>query len=154
MGQRQLIIGDRQTGKTTVALDAILNQRGKGVVCIYCMIGKPYSSLVRVLDMLREHNALEYTIIVTGVASLSTAEQYLAPYTACMLGAYFMYSGKDVFVVFDDLTKHAWIYRQLSLINRFRYCVENRLIQVIFFIYIHSLWKEQVCLIRSEAAAL
>lgn len=115
-GQRQLLIGDRLTGKTTVALDAILNQKGKGVVCIYCCIGKPYSSLIKVLDILKEKGALEYTIIVTGVASLSVGEQYLAPYTACMLGEYFMYSGKDVFVVFDDLTKHAWIYREICLL--------------------------------------
>ena len=115
-GQRQLLIGDRQTGKTTVALDAILNQKGKDVICIYCIIGKPYSSLIKVVDLLKEHDALKYTIIVTGVASLSTGEQYLAPYTAAMLGEYFMYKGKDVFVVFDDFTKHAWIYRQLSLL--------------------------------------
>ncbi|MEE8359982.1 MAG: F0F1 ATP synthase subunit alpha [Candidatus Omnitrophota bacterium] len=115
-GQRQLLIGDRQTGKTTVALDAILNQKGKDVICIYCIIGKPYSSLVKVVDLLKEHDALKYTIVVTGVASLSTGEQYLTPYTAAMLGEYFMYKGKDVFVVFDDFTKHAWIYRQLSLL--------------------------------------
>jgi F-type H+-transporting ATPase subunit alpha len=115
-GQRQLLIGDRLTGKTTVALDAILNQKGKDVVCIYCSIGKPYSSLLKILDVLKEHQALEYTIVVTGVASLSTGEQYLAPYTACMLGEYFMYKGRDVFVVFDDLTKHAWVYRQISLL--------------------------------------
>jgi len=115
-GQRQLLIGDRQTGKTTVALDAIINQKGKNIICIYCLIGKPYSSLVKVVDLLREYDALKYTIIVTGAASLSTGEQYLAPYTATMLGEYFMYDGRDVFVVFDDLTKHAWIYRQLSLL--------------------------------------
>ncbi|MFC1666916.1 F0F1 ATP synthase subunit alpha [Candidatus Omnitrophota bacterium] len=115
-GQRQLIIGDRLTGKTTVAIDAILNQKGKDVICIYCCIGKPYSSLLKILDVLKEKDAFGYTIVVSGVASLSTGEQYLAPYTACMLGEYFMYKGRDVFVVFDDLTKHAWIYRQLSLL--------------------------------------
>ncbi len=115
-GQRQLLIGDRLTGKTTVALDAIINQKGKDVICIYCCIGKPYSSLVKVIDILKENEALAYTIVVTGVASLSVGEQYLAPYTACMLGEYFMYKGKDVFCVFDDLTKHAWIYRQISLL--------------------------------------
>ena len=114
--QRQLLIGDRLTGKTTVAVDAILNQKGKNVVCIYCCIGKPYSSLVKVLDILREHDALSYSIIVSGVASVSTGEQYLAPYTACTLGEYFMAKGRDVFVVFDDLTKHAWVYRQISLL--------------------------------------
>ncbi len=115
-GQRQLIIGDRLTGKTTVALDAILNQKGKDVICIYCCVGKPYSSLLKVLEVLKEKDALRYTIVVTGVASLSVAEQHLSPYTACMLGEYFMNNGKDVLVVFDDLTKHAWIYRQISLL--------------------------------------
>ena len=115
-GQRQLLIGDRLTGKTTVAVDAILNQKGKDVICIYCCIGKPYSSLLKVLDILKEHDAFEYTIVVSGIASVSTGEQYLAPYTACTLGEYFMHKGKDVFVVFDDLTKHAWIYRQISLL--------------------------------------
>ena len=115
-GQRQLIIGDRLTGKTTVAIDAILNQKGKDVICIYCCIGKPYSALIKILDILKEHDCLKYTSIVTGAASLSPGEQYLAPYTACMLGEYFMYNGRDVLVVFDDLTKHAWIYRQISLL--------------------------------------
>jgi proton translocating ATP synthase, F1 alpha subunit len=115
-GQRQLLIGDRLTGKTSVALDAIINQKGKDVVCIYCCIGKPYSSLLKILDTLNEKDAMGYTIVVSGVASLSTGEQYLAPYTACMLGEYFMYNGKDVLVVFDDLTKHAWVYRQICLL--------------------------------------
>lgn len=115
-GQRQLLIGDRLTGKTSVAIDVILNQKGKDVICIYCCIGKPYSALLKVLDILKEGDALEYTIVVTGVASLSTGEQYLAPYVAGMLGEYFMYNSKDVYVVFDDLTKHAWIYRQISLL--------------------------------------
>lgn len=115
-GQRQLLIGDRLTGKTTVALDAILNQKGKGVICIYCCIGKPYSSLVKIIDILRDKGALAYTIVVSGVASVPTGEQYLAPYTACMLGEYFMRQGKDVLLVTDDLTKHAWVYRQISLL--------------------------------------
>ena len=115
-GQRQLLIGDRLTGKTTVAVDAILNQKGKDVVCIYCCVGKPYSSFLKVLGTLKEKGALDYTIAVSGVASLPTGEQYLAPYTACMLGEYFMNKGRDVLVVFDDLTKHAWVYRQISLL--------------------------------------
>jgi len=115
-GQRQLLIGDRLTGKTTVAIDAILNQKGKNVICIYCCIGKPYSSLIKVLDILKENDALSYTIVVSSVASVSVGEQYLAPYTACMLGEYFMYKGKDVLLVTDDLTKHAWVYRQISLL--------------------------------------
>ncbi len=115
-GQRQLLIGDRLTGKTTVAMDAILNQKGKGVICIYCCIGKPYSSLLKILDILKDKEALEYTVVVSAVAAVSTGEQYLAPYSACMLGEYFMNKGKDVLLVHDDLTKHAWIYRQISLL--------------------------------------
>lgn len=115
-GQRQLMIGDRLTGKTTVAIDAILNQKGKDTICIYCCIGKPYSSLLKIVETLKEKGAMDFTIIVSGIASLSAGEQYLSPYTACMLGEYFMYKGKDVLVVFDDLTKHAWIYRQISLL--------------------------------------
>jgi len=115
-GQRQLLIGDRLTGKTTVAIDAILSQRDTGAVCIYCAIGKPYSNLTSVIDLFREHDALPYTIIVDATSSMSVGQQYLAPYTAAMLGEYFMYRGKDVVVVFDDLTKHAWTYRQISLL--------------------------------------
>ena len=115
-GQRQLLIGDRLTGKTTVAEDMILNQKGKGVVCIYCCIGKPYSSLVKILNLFREREVMPYTIVVSSVSSTSVGEQYLAPYTAAMLGEYFMKKGKDVVVIFDDLTKHAWMYRQISLL--------------------------------------
>jgi len=84
-GQRQLLIGDRLTGKTTVAMDVIINQKGKDVVCIYCCIGKPYPALVKIVDVLKENKAMDYTIVVSGIASLSTGEQYLSPYTACML---------------------------------------------------------------------
>jgi len=115
-GQRQLLIGDRLTGKTSVALDCILNQKGKGVICIYCCIGKTYSSLIKVMNLLNEREAMEHTIVVSGVASVPAGEQFLAPYAACTLGEYFMHRGRDVFVVFDDLTKHAWIYRQISLL--------------------------------------
>ena len=115
-GQRQLLIGDRLTGKTTVALDAILNQKGKGIICIYCCIGKTHSSLTKILNLLRQKEALDYTIVVSGVASCSMGEQYLAPYSAAMLGEYFMHNKKDVLVVFDDLTRHAWVYRQICLL--------------------------------------
>jgi F-type H+-transporting ATPase subunit alpha len=115
-GQRQLFIGDRGTGKTTIAIDAILNQKGKDVVCIYCCIGKPYSSLLKILSLLHERGAMPYTIVVSGVASTSPGEQYVAPYTAAMLGEYFMHKGRNVLVAFDDLTKHAWVYRQISLL--------------------------------------
>ncbi|MFA6600038.1 MAG: F0F1 ATP synthase subunit alpha [Candidatus Omnitrophota bacterium] len=116
LGQRQLLIGDRMTGKTTVALDAIINQKHTGVICIYCCIGKPYASLLRVMQLLQERGAMPYTIVVSGIASASVAEQYLSPYTACMLGEYFMQAGRDVLVVFDDFSKHAWAYRQISLL--------------------------------------
>lgn len=115
-GQRQLLIGDRLTGKTTVAVDAILNQKGKNILCIYCCIGKTYSSLLKVLHLFQERDTFDYTIVVGGIASASLGEQYLAPYTAAMLGEYFMRNGKDVLVVFDDLTKHAWAYREISLL--------------------------------------
>ena len=115
-GQRELIIGDRMTGKTTICVDAILNQKGKDVICIYCCIGRSYPSLERIVKTLKAKGALEYTIVVSATASASSGEQYLVPYTACSLGEYFMDKGKDVFVVFDDLTKHAWVYRQLSLL--------------------------------------
>lgn len=115
-GQRQLLIGDRLTGKTTVAIDAIINQKGKDVICIYCCIGKTYTSLLKILNIFREKEVMPYTIVVSGVASASMGEQYLAPYTAAMLGEYFMRQGRDVFVVFDDLIKHAWVYRQISLL--------------------------------------
>lgn len=115
-GQRQLIIGDRMTGKTTLGLDAIMNQAGKNVICIYCCIGKSFSSLLKIVRLLQERDALRYSIIVSGVASTPPGEQFFAPYTACALGEYFMRHGRDVLVVFDDLTKHAWVYRQLSLL--------------------------------------
>jgi F-type H+-transporting ATPase subunit alpha len=115
-GQRQLIIGDRMTGKTTICVDAILNQREKNVVCVYCCVGRAQSSLQNIVETFKLKGALDYTVVVSASASASVGEQYLAPYTACALGEYFMDNGKDVFVVFDDLTKHAWAYRQLSLL--------------------------------------
>ena len=115
-GQRQLVIGDRMTGKTTLCVDAILNQAGKHVVGIYCCIGKTYSGLVKIARLLQNRGAMDYSIIVSAPASTSAGEQYLAPYSAAALGEYFMRHGKDVLVVFDDLTKHAWVYRQLSLL--------------------------------------
>jgi F-type H+-transporting ATPase subunit alpha len=115
-GQRQLIIGDRQTGKTSIAIDTIINQKDSGVICIYCWIGGSQSALKRILNTLHTSGALKYTIIVAASADTSAAEQYLAPYSAAALGEYFMKNGKDVCVVFDDLTKHAWIYRQMSLL--------------------------------------
>ncbi len=115
-GQRQLLIGDRMTGKTTVAMDAVLSQKQNNVISIYCSIGKPYASFMKIGDLLNERGMIQSTVIINATSSTSVAQQYLAPYTACMLGEYFMRKGRDVFVVFDDLTKHAWIYRQISLL--------------------------------------
>ena len=115
-GQRQLIIGDRMTGKTTLGVDAILNQAGKNMIGIYCCIGKTYASLVKICRLLHRRDAMAYSVVVSAPASTSVGEQYLAPYTAAALGEYFMRHGRDVLVVFDDLTKHAWVYRQLSLL--------------------------------------
>jgi len=115
-GQRELIIGDRVTGKTTLAIDTILNQKDKDVICIFCWIGGSSSAFLKLIQEMRRGRAMEYSIIVSALASDSPAEQYLAPYTACALGEYFMRRGKDVLVVYDNLTRHAWVYRQLSLL--------------------------------------
>jgi len=115
-GQRELIIGDRQTGKTSFGIDSIINQKGKNVICIYCWVGGSYSSFQNFMQILKDNGALEYTIAVCAPAAVSAAEQYLCPYTAATIGEYFMDRGRDVLVVFDDLTKHAWIYRQMSLL--------------------------------------
>lgn len=115
-GQRSLILGDKMTGKTTVGTDIIINQKGKDVICIYCGIGKTKSAMGRVVDVLKDNGCFDYTIVVLAAASSSPGLQYLAPYSACSIGEYFMYQGKDVFVFFDDFTKHAWAYRELSLL--------------------------------------
>jgi len=115
-GQRELIIGDRMIGKSSISIDAIINQKDKGVICIYCCIGRAYASLVKIVETFKSNGALDYTIVVSATASSPVGDQYLAPYTACALGEYFMDNGKDVFVVFDDLSKHAWAYRQISLL--------------------------------------
>jgi len=115
-GQRELIIGDRQTGKTAVAIDTILNQKGKGVVCIYCAIGQKAGSVAQLTETLRRHGAMEYTIIVAATAADSAPLQYIAPYSATAMGEFFMANGKDVLIVYDDLSKHAVAYRALSLL--------------------------------------
>ena len=115
-GQRELIIGDRQTGKTAIALDTILNQKGKGVVCIYVAIGQKASSVAQLAENLRKHGAMDYTIIVNATASDSATLQYIAPYSGCTMGEFFMNHGKDVLIVYDDLSKHAVAYRTLSLL--------------------------------------
>jgi F-type H+-transporting ATPase subunit alpha len=115
-GQRELIVGDRVTGKTSLVIDTILNQKGKGITCIFCWIGGSYSSLAKIIEDLKRQGAMDYTIIVSALASDSPAEQYLAPYAAAAMGEYFMYNNKDSMVAFDNLTRHAWIWRQLSLL--------------------------------------
>ena len=115
-GQRELIIGDRQTGKTAIALDTMINQKGKGVICIYVAIGQKSSSVAQLVEKLREHDALGYSIIVNAGASDSVPFQYLAPYSGTALGEYFMNRGQDVLIVYDDLSKHAVAYRALSLL--------------------------------------
>ena len=117
-GQRELIIGDRQTGKTAVAVDAIINQKGTGVKCIYVAVGQKASSIANVVRKLEEHGALEHTIVVAATASDSAAMQYIAPYSGCAMGEYFRDKGEDALIVYDDLTKQAWAYRQVSLLLR------------------------------------
>ena len=117
-GQRELIIGDRQTGKTTIAIDTILNQRGKGVFCIYVAIGQKQSTIARLAQTFNRFGAMSYTTIVSASASEIAPLQYIAPYTGCTIGEYFMKQGKDVLIVYDDLSKHAVAYRTLSLLIR------------------------------------
>ncbi|PSB92463.1 F0F1 ATP synthase subunit alpha [Candidatus Pandoraea novymonadis] len=115
-GQRELIIGDRQTGKTAVAIDTIISQKGKGMTCVYVAIGQKASSIMNVVRKLEEHGAMEYTIIVTATASESAAMQFIAPYSGCSMGEYFRDRGEDALIIYDDLTKQAWAYRQISLL--------------------------------------
>jgi F-type H+-transporting ATPase subunit alpha len=117
-GQRELIIGDRQTGKTAIAVDAIINQKGTGIKCIYVAIGQKRSSIANVVRKLEEHGAMEHTIIVVASASESAALQFVAPYTGCSMGEYFRDKGEDALIIYDDLTKQAWAYRQISLLLR------------------------------------
>ena len=117
-GQRELIIGDRQTGKTAVAVDAIINQKGTGVKCIYVAVGQKASSIANVVHKLEEHGAMEHTIVVAATASDAAAMQFIAPYAGCSMGEYFRDRGEDALIVYDDLTKQAWAYRQVSLLLR------------------------------------
>src|ERR687896_635729 len=117
-GQRELIIGDRQTGKSAIALDAIINNRDKDLICIYVAIGQRMSTVVAVAETLREHNALDNTIIVAAPADEAAPIKYLAPYAGCAMGEHFLYNGRHAMVVYDDLTKHAYAYRQMSLLLR------------------------------------
>ncbi len=117
-GQRELIIGDRQTGKTAVAVDTIINQKGTGIKCIYVAVGQKNSSIANVVRKLEEHGAMEHTIVVAAPAAESAAMQYIAPYAGCSMGEYFRDRGEDALIIYDDLTKQAWAYRQVSLLLR------------------------------------
>ena len=117
-GQRELIIGDRQTGKTVIATDTIINQKGKGVICIYVAIGQKQSTVANVVDTLYKNGAMDYTIVVSATAADSAPLQYIAPYSGCSMGEYFMEQGKDALIIYDDLSKHAVAYRALSLLIR------------------------------------
>jgi len=117
-GQRELIIGDRQTGKTAIAIDTIINQKGKDLVCIYVAIGQKKAAVARTVALLERHGAMDHTIVVMASADESAALQYIAPYSGCAMGEEFMETGRDALVVYDDLSKHAWAYRQVSLLLR------------------------------------
>ena len=117
-GQRELIIGDRQTGKTAVAVDTIINQKGKALFCVYVAVGQKASTIATVVRKLEEHGAMEYTVVIAAAASESAAMQYIAPYSGCTIGEYFRDRGQDALIIYDDLTKQAWAYRQISLLLR------------------------------------
>ncbi|WP_440996670.1 F0F1 ATP synthase subunit alpha [Arhodomonas sp. SL1] len=117
-GQRELIIGDRQTGKTAIAVDTIINQKGSGIKCIYVAVGQKNSSIANVVRKLEEHDAMEHTVVIAASASESAALQYIAPYAGCAMGEYFRDRGEDALIIYDDLTKQAWAYRQVSLLLR------------------------------------
>ncbi|HXF52234.1 MAG TPA: F0F1 ATP synthase subunit alpha, partial [Dehalococcoidia bacterium] len=117
-GQRELIIGDRSTGKTTIAIDTIINQKGGDLLCIYVAIGQKAQKVAQIVGLLEERGAMEHTVVVSATASESAALQYLAPYAGCAIGEEWMEQGKDVLIVYDDLSKHAWAYRQVSLLLR------------------------------------
>jgi F-type H+-transporting ATPase subunit alpha len=117
-GQRELIIGDRQTGKTAIAIDTIINQKGKDLMCIYVAIGQKKAAIARTVAILERFGAMEYTTVVVAAADEAAALQYIAPYAGCAMGEEYMETGRDALVVYDDLSKHAWAYRQVSLLLR------------------------------------
>ena len=117
-GQRELIIGDRQTGKTALAIDTIINQKGKDLICVYVAVGQKASTIANVVRKLEEYGAMDYTIVVAASASDPAAMQYIAPYSGCTMGEYFRDRGQDALIIYDDLTKQAWAYRQISLLLR------------------------------------
>ena len=148
-GQRELIIGDRQTGKTAVAIDTIINQRGTGIKCIYVAIGQKASSIAGVVRKLEEMGAMEHTIVVAAAAADSPAMQYISPYAGASMGEYFLDKGEDALIIFDDLTKQAWAYRQVSLLLR-RPPGREAYPGDVF--YLHSRLLESCLLYTSDAA--
>ena len=146
-GQRELIIGDRQTGKTAVAIDTIINQKGKDLICVYVAIGQKASTIANVVAKLEEHGAMDYTIVVAATASESAAMQYLAPYAGATMGEYFRDRGQDSLIVYDDLTKQAWAYRQISLLLR-RPPGREAYPGDVF--YLHSRLLERSCRMRDD----
>ena len=146
-GQRELIIGDRQTGKTSIALDAILNQKGQDMICIYVAIGQKSSTVARLRETLKKHGALDYTLMVSAPAGQAAPMQYIAPYTGAAIGEYFMAHGKDVLIVYDDLSKHAVAYRTLSLLLR-RSPGREAYPGDVF--YLHSRLLERACRLTKE----
>lgn len=146
-GQRELLIGDRQTGKTAIALTAMMNQKGQGVTCIYVAIGQRRASIAQMIATLKQHGAMEHTIVVAATASDSAALQYFSPYAGCAIAEYFLGKGKDALVIYDDLTKHAWAYRQISLLLR-RPSGREAYPGDIF--YAHSRLLERACRLNKE----
>lgn len=146
-GQRELIIGDRATGKTTLAIDTIINQKKEGVFCVYCAIGQKTSKIASLIHLLKTKGAMDYTVVVAASASDPASMQYLAPYTATAISEYFMDKGKDVLVIYDDLTKHAWAYRQISLILR-RPAGREAYPGDVF--YLHSRLLERACRLNEK----
>ncbi len=146
-GQRELIIGDRQTGKTAVALDTIINQKGKNLICVYVAIGQKASTVANVVRQLTEHGAMDYTIVVAATASDTAALQYIAPYAGATMGEYFRDRGQDSLIVYDDLTKQAWAYRQISLLLR---CPPGREAYPGDVFYLHSRLLERAARVNAE----
>ncbi len=146
-GQRELIIGDRVTGKTSIAVDTIINQKTEGVICIYCAIGQKNAKVAQVVETLKKAGAMDYSVVVSAAAADSVALQYIAPYAACAIAEYFMDQGKDVLVVYDDLTKHAWAYRQVSLVLR-RPAGREAYPGDVF--YLHSRLLERACRVEEQ----
>jgi F-type H+-transporting ATPase subunit alpha len=146
-GQRELIIGDRATGKTTLAIDTIINQKKENMICVYCAVGQKTSKIASLVHLLKTKGAMDYTVIVAASASDPAAMQYLAPYSATAIAEYFMDKGKDVLVIYDDLTKHAWAYRQISLILR-RPAGREAYPGDVF--YLHSRLLERACRLNEK----